>query len=475
MNLSIRARLTLWYCSIVVMVLVTGLAVGSWVQSELGLQRLDDDLARSMATLEGVMRTEFGEGLSLEDSAKEASIEVVVPDRTMVLTRMDGSILEVWGLPLERGAVPPLATIAVKDTLALPAGEHRILAHRVEHAGHAYLAAVMAPLGPLRAEHIEMVRAMALGVAVALLVAAVGGWVIGRQTLRPLTRMADQARSVNARDPKERLSAPPVNDELGRLAASFNELLDRLAAAMNFQRQFMADASHELRTPVSVVRTATQVMLSKNIRSSHEYRESLAIIEEQAIRLSQLVDAMFVLSRAEAHGIPLRPEYLNLDDLLAESVRAVRVLADQRGVHVETGGDEEVGLTGDDALLRRMVGNLLNNAIRHADAGGRVTATLERSAEQAMLRVTNDGPGIEPDDHGRVFDRFVRIGSDGAGLGLPIARWIAEAHRGTLTLERSQPGCTTFVATLPLDSHGDAASPPLKGHLTEAGRQAAVS
>jgi signal transduction histidine kinase len=265
-----------------------------------------------------------------------------------------------------------------------------------------------------------------------------------------------------------------VNDELGRLAASFNELLDRLAAAMNFQRQFMADASHELRTPVSVVRTATQVMLTKNIRSSHEYRESLAIIEEQAIRLSQLVDAMFLLSRAEAHGIPLRPEYLNLDDLLAESVRAVRVLADQRGVHVETGGDEEVGLTGDDALLRRMVGNLLNNAIRHADAGGRVTATLERSAEQAMLRVTNDGPGIEPDDHRRVFDRFVRIGSDGAGLGLPIARWIAEAHRGTLTLERSQPGCTTFVATLPLDSHGDAASPPLKGHITEAGRQAAV-
>jgi two-component system, OmpR family, sensor kinase len=268
--------------------------------------------------------------------------------------------------------------------------------------------------------------------------------------------MAGEARRVNERDPKERLIVPPVNDELGHLAASFNGLLDRLASAMNFQRQFMADASHELRTPVSVVRTATQVTLAKDVRSEEEYRESLEIIGEQANRLTRLVDAMFLLSRAEAHGVPLRREFLNLDEVVAESARAVRVLAEQRGVLVVTGGAEEVGLTGDDSLLRQMVGNLLDNAVRHAQAAGRVSAELSQSAERVTLRITNDGPGIQAADRERIFERFVRMGtSNGAGLGLPIARWIAEAHGGALQLEHSGPGQTTFIVTLPLDPATD--------------------
>ncbi len=135
MRLSIRARLTLWYCSIVVVVLVTGGVVGAIVQLELAMRRLDDDLVRSMATLQGVMRTEFGEGLSLEDSAEEASIEVVVPDRTMVLARADGTILRVWGLPMERRDVPPLGKAAFNDTVALAPGDARVLSRYVEHAG----------------------------------------------------------------------------------------------------------------------------------------------------------------------------------------------------------------------------------------------------------------------------------------------------------------------------------------------------
>ena len=457
MRLSIRARLTLWYCSIVVVVLVTGGVVGAFVQFELAMNRLDDDLVRSMATLQGVMRNEFSEGMSLEDSAAEASIEVVVPDRTLVLKRADGTILRVWGLAMEERDVPSLGKAPFNDTLALTSGDARILSGYVEHAGHAYIAAVIAPLASLQTQHTETIRATALGILVGLVVAAVGGWFIGRQTLKPLTLMAGQARAINERNPTERLTAPPVKDELGDLATSFNELLERLAAALNFQRQFMADASHELRTPVSVVRTATQVTLSQHVRTNEDYRESLAIIGEQANRLSRLVDAMFLLSRAEAHGIPLRPVFLNLDDLLAESARALRVLAEQRGVNVVTGGDEEVGLTGDDALLHRMVGNLLENAIRHAAPAGHVTASLERASDEVVLRITNDGDGIPLDHQGRVFERFVRLGdSEGAGLGLPIARWIAEAHGGMLVLERSEPGSTTFAVTLPLDPPGDA-------------------
>ena len=221
-----------------------------------------------MATLEGVMRTEFGEGLTLEASAAEASVEVVVPGRTLALTRPDGSVLEVWGVPLDEASLPPIMTSVGAATVATQAGEFRVLSRVVDHGGHRYAAAVVASLVPLRAQHAEMVRAMSLGVTIALIAAVVGGWLIGRQTLKPLTHMAEQARRINERDPTGRLVTPPVGDELGQLATSFNELLDRLASALNHQRQFMADASHELRTPVSVVRTATQVALAKDVRSA---------------------------------------------------------------------------------------------------------------------------------------------------------------------------------------------------------------
>ena len=455
MKLSIRARLTLWYCSVVVAVLVTGAVAGSFTQSRLSLQRLDDDLVRAMATLQGVMRTEFGEGLTLEGAAEEASMEVVVPDRTLMVTRPDGTVLHVWGLPLAAGFLPAIGPQPATVTLDTPAGDVRMLSQEVEYSGHRYRAAVLAPLQPLFAQHSEMVGAMSIGVALALIVAAVGGLVIGRQTLRPLTLMAEQARGVDERNPRARLIVPPVDDELGRLAASFNGLLDRLASALNGQRQFMADASHQLRTPVSIVRTATQVTLSRDGRTGDEYREALTIIGEQSGRLSRLVDDMFLLSRAEAHGVPLRREFLHFDEVVADSARAVRVLADQRGVAVTIDGAEEVGLAGDDALLRQMVGNLLDNAIRHARPDGAVRLQLEQSDGHARLRLTNDGPCIATADRERIFDRFVRGGeSNGAGLGLPIARWIAEAHGGTLQLAESRPGCTTFVVTLPIEPAG---------------------
>jgi two-component system, OmpR family, sensor kinase len=467
MTLSIRARLTLWYCSIVVAVLATGAVAGSFAQQRLSLQRLDDDLARTMATLEGVMRNEFGEGLSLEDAASEASIEVVVPDRTLVVSRADGTPLRVWGVVTDGWALPPIGRRTATESFVTSRGDVRVLTHQVEHADHRYLASVIAPLAPLEGQHEEMSRAMLLGVIIALVVAAAGGWAIGWATLRPLTRMAEQARQVNARDPRERLAVPPVNDELGRLAASFNELLDRLSSALNFQRQFMADASHELRTPVSVVRTAAQVTLAQSTRPADEYRESMTIIGEQANRLSRLVDAMFLLSRAEADGVPLRLEFLNLDDVLAECVRALGVLARERGIAVTAEGSEEVGLTADDTLLRQMIGNLLDNAIRHADS--RVTAALTRHQNQVRLRITNDGPGIAEADRERIFDRFVRVGaSDGAGLGLPIARWIAEAHAGTLNLASSAPGSTTFVVMLPLEPVSETAAAAAAATITPA-------
>jgi len=449
MTWSIRTRLTAWYSLVMVAVLVAGAVSVGVVQERLAYARLDGELERLMLTLEGVMRTEFGEGLNLVAAADEASIEVVAPDRTLMLFRADGSVLEVWGQPTAEMWHPEL-THRQLETVVVGTNEMRALSRPVTHGEHQYVAVVMARLDGIDAEHRELLVALGIGVLIALALAGIGGWLVARQSLRPLADLAAQATTITEHDPSGRLHAPH-DDELGRLARAFNAVLDRLAAALHGQRQFMADASHELRTPVSVVRTTAQVILTQESRPEQEYRESMAMVEEQSGRLKRLVDAMFLLSRAEAQGIPLVREPLYIDDLVGECARALRVLADERQVTIRTCGDAEVMFSGDPTLLKQLVGNVLDNAIRHAKPGGDVTARVTRTDSRIAIRIRDNGPGIPLENRERIFQRFVRFDhhSEGAGLGLPIARWIAEAHGGTLVLESTGPTGSCFVVTLP--------------------------
>jgi signal transduction histidine kinase len=451
MTWSLRARLTAWYSAVVVIVLVTGASVVAVVQDRLAHQRLDEELARLMLTLQGVMRTEFGEGLDLQASADEASIEVVAPDRTLILTQPDGHLLAMWGRQTDatwRPPVPADRAFADVDLNGVPA---RAFIESVRDQRYPYVAAVAAPLQDLRAQSGEMQRSLGAGVLAALMIAVAGGWLVGRQTLKPLGDMAAQAAAISEQEPSARLHTPNPGDELGRLAHAFNGVLDRLARVLHAQRQFMADASHELRTPVSVMRTTAQVALSSETRTAEDYRESMTIVAEQSAHLSRLVNAMFLLSRAEARGLPLVLEAIYLDDLVAESVRALRVLAREREITIGAEGATGVSFIGDETLLRQLIRNLLDNAVRHARTGGAVTARLHSTGSAITIRVTDDGEGVPEAQRARIFDRFVRLGSSyaGAGLGLPIARWIAEAHGGTLVLESSGVSGSVFTVTLP--------------------------
>jgi len=449
MTWSIRTRLTAWYTLVVIAVLATSVIAVAVVQSRLGLERLDGELQRLMLTLEGVMRTEFNEGLTLQGAADEASTEVVAPDRTLVLVAPDGALLAMWGQPFPRDWRPDPAR-SIVDTFVVASNRVRLVSRPVAYRDHRYVAAVIVSLAGLESEHAEMLTALTLGLLIALVVAAGGGWLVGRQTLEPLTDLARQATGITERNLTGRLNAPNSGDELGRFALAFNELLDRLATVLRAQRQFMADASHELRTPVSVVRTTAQVTLARGGRTEDDYRESFTIVAEQSARLARLVDAMFLLSRAEAQGLPLVPEPLYIDDLVAECARALRVFADERGISIQTSGATETTFSGDNTLLRQMVGNLLDNAIRHAKANGQVSATVTSSPTEITITIVDDGDGVPPDQRDRIFQRFVRLDSrsTGAGLGLPIARWIAEAHGGRLTLESSAAGAC-FRIVLP--------------------------
>ncbi len=450
MNWSIRARLTAWHSLVMIAVLVTSAVAVAVVERRLVLERLDDEIERLMMTLDGVMRNEFNEGLTLEAAAEEASLEVVAPDRVMVLVRPSGELLAMWGLPFQKDWRPDLQR-STTDTIVVGNRRLRRFSHAVTFRDHRYVAAVMAPLEELESEQAELRMVLAIGAVLGLLVASIGGWVVAHQTLKPLTTMAGQATAITEHDPTGRLSAPNTSDELGQFATSFNELLDRLAAVLRAQRQFMADASHELRTPVSVVRTTAQVTMARATRSEDDYRESFTIVAEQATRLARLVDAMFLLSRAEANGLPLVPEPLYIDDLVAGCLRAARILSEERGIEVEGTGSSEQMFSGDNVLLRHMIGNLLDNAIRHAKPGGRVSAAVSSTSDSITIDIRNDGDVIPIDQRERIFQRFVRLDpqSKGAGLGLPIARWIAEAHGGWLVLERSTSADTTFRVVLP--------------------------
>jgi signal transduction histidine kinase len=220
----------------------------------------------------------------------------------------------------------------------------------------------------------------------------------------------------------------------------------------------MADASHELRTPLSVVRTAAQVTLQKPERSDSEYRDALALIEQQAGRLSRIVEDMFALTRADMNQLPLDIGELYLDEIIADTTRAARILAQRKGVHLKAQDLPESPYRGDDRLLRQMISNLLDNAIKFTPEGGTVEVQLERVGGSYQITVSDTGCGIPDEVQARVFDRFFRAdkaragtnGSGGAGLGLAISRSIAELHSGRLTLDSPGPGGSAFCISLPL-------------------------
>jgi heavy metal sensor kinase len=266
--------------------------------------------------------------------------------------------------------------------------------------------------------------------------------------------MAEQARRITGSNLETRIKIGNAAEELAVLVTSFNELLSRLDQSFETMRRFVADASHELRTPIAVIRGEADVALSQE-RTPAEYRESLGIILDEARRLSRLVDDLLNLARADAGHVQLQTHDFYLNELLGDCCRSVQGLANARGLKLECLPGNDLQFNGDEQLLRRLVINLLDNALRYTPSGGKVTAVLDAGPASVRLRISDTGIGIAPDDATRVFERFYRAGearsrqNGGIGLGLAIVRWIAESHRGTVECA-SHPGQgSTFTVTLP--------------------------
>lgn len=449
---GIRARLAVSYGLAMAAVLtVVALVVGA-VHERLGLARLDTELAHAMQSAAGVVNSEINERHQLAAGAREAMYELQLPgvgvsvldqDSRLLATRHDG----VPALDLERQT----SLVTANAPRTLEPERVRVAASAWQHRSDSYTIVVWTALASLDRDHATVMNTIWIAIPVGALAALAGGWLMVWRALRQLSQMAAQADAIDSRHLDARLPVPVPVDELRRLTVAFNGVLDRLSSSVSIQRRFMTDASHELRTPVSVARTAAQVTLSADHRTEFEYREALSIVDGQTARLTRVVDDMFLLAVADVEGRQLLRRYVYFDEIVADCVRAATILAAHRGITLSLKAPESVQLRGDDELLRRMVMNLLDNAIRYSAEGAPVDVTVSANSATVLMTVDDTGPEIPEAQRDRIFERFVRLETarpaSGGGLGLPIARWIAEQHGGSLRLETNGHG-NRFIATL---------------------------
>jgi heavy metal sensor kinase len=453
MSYSIRLRLTLWYTALLATILVLFSATVITIHGHWSRAQFDAGLVELASTLSKALAEELGESGDIERAAAEMRAALDVPDHAVAVLDSAGHIVAAdWnGLSID---IPDEQLAGSKTrvfTIVRYGRSWRVLIDPHRTSSGTYTVLIAGTLDQLLQQQAGLEHLLMAATPLMVLVSAVVCWLTATSALRPIRVLAAQAEQITETSPTWRLASPPRNDEVGQLANAFNRLLDRLASASEAQRQFMADASHELRTPVSVIQTTTEVMLDRPTRDSSEYRDALTIIGEQSERLQRRVDDMLMLARADAGGWTLRIRPVDLDETVDECVHAFSSLATNSKIALRTFLERDVRIMGDEMLLQQLISNLLNNAVQHTLPGGDVTLTLSRDVErsEAVLTVFDTGPGIPIADRERVFGRFVRLdpsrSNPGAGLGLPIARWIAEQHGGTVTIEEGPDGAGCAV------------------------------
>ncbi len=293
--------------------------------------------------------------------------------------------------------------------------------------------------------------------AAGLFLALAGGYWLATRVLRPIDTLTTQADAMAASPsaPGSRLGIRNPHDELGRLGMTLNRLLDRVELSMSRTKAFIADAAHELKTPVAIVRTEAELSLSRH-RSIEESREALSAIAAESAHLSRLVSDLTLLAEGELLEHPLERRLVDLRELLQEVARSLRSLAESRQVSIEFEAAAGVEYRGDERLLRQIFVNLVENAIKFSGPNTCIGASLFRVGESVELSVLDEAPTLLPADREKVFDRFYRSpvaakkDATGSGLGLAIVAWAVKLHGGRVRVEPRDSIGNRFVVTLPL-------------------------
>jgi len=476
---SVRARLTLWYAGVLTCTLLLLSSAIYWIVKRNVMARTDSGLVELADSFLATLEAELSDATPANDvatAARQSMLEHQYPGHAFAVLSGGRLLLNSEQLPTasrESRRTEPNPKMSPEILQACVAsskseedpfrslpgkrGGTRCYVRNFKAAQTAYQLVILASLHPESELFARLRTTLGWLVPVTIVLASAGGYFLARKNLAPVADMTARADRISESTLHDRLTVQNPGDELGRLAATFNRLLDRLDLAFERQRRFIADASHELRTPLAILQGESEVALSNPSRTPGEYRESLSILQQEARRLARIVEDMFTLSRADAGQYPIMPRALYLDELIAECAHSVRTLAAAKAITLCVESSGELPFSGDESLLTRMLLNLLDNAIKYTPAGGRITIASSSTTSEAQIAVTDNGPGIPEEFHTRIFERFFRAdqarsrtnSAGGAGLGLSIAKWIAEAHRGTLNLTRSDTRGTVFTVTLP--------------------------
>lgn len=462
--MTLRARLTTYY-TIFFAVAMLLLGVGLYLLvRELLLDSVVDELR-------------VGSSLALQAYAIDSQIVTdprgvqVVQLRPPDLRTIEAPALYVQ-IAADDGSVLARSTSLGSDTLPLQeTAREAVLAGRevttIEQIGATRVLSLMVPLrvddntvGVVQvAQSLRQIDralnallgALIIGGLVALLAAARGSLWLAEAALQPIDQVSATAAGIlRAEDLHQRVPDVPAHDELGRLTRTINDLLARMDRVFTAQQRFTADVAHELRTPLTAMRGNLEILRRGAANDPAMLDESLADMEREVQRLTRMANDLLLLAQADA-GVPLRMTTVQLDEVLVEVYRDLRSLADAR---LRLDLRDQLAVHADRDRIKQAVINLVANALQHTPADRGVTLRLQRGDESALISVQDTGPGIPQEQQAVLFDRFFRGDTarprGGAGLGLAIARWVADAHGGAISLD-SQPGRgSTFTIALPL-------------------------
>jgi signal transduction histidine kinase len=274
------------------------------------------------------------------------------------------------------------------------------------------------------------------------LLAGAAGWFVAREGLRPIARMTADAKHMSARDPFPRLAVPPTRDEVAQLGTTLNEMLDRIEEGRRREREFTADASHELRTPLAVLRA--ELELARIAATDDRFVHALDSALEESDRLGQLIEDLLLLARTDGQQATAQA-LIDVADVVDPLLPGFRTLAQKRGITLHKKGDGDAVVRADARALGRSVANLLDNAIRHAAEGGTVTLDITQRPDGTSITVTDDGPGVPPEERDRITQRFTQLDdtsgpTGGAGLGLAIVASVTAAHGGRVAIADAESG-----------------------------------
>lgn len=479
---SLRFKLTLWYVLILGILLIS-FSSFLYLSLSKSLHQDVDNKLRSLAELIALESISPGSKFSfgIMDQTLESSMDlkpigkfIQVLDESGRIGRKSENLRNVQ-LPISlnalKNASKGLFTYETKRVFG--DAPLRILTFPiVEHNQITKIIQVASSLEEVEDALNTLLIILIIAVPLTLMIASLGGQFLASKALKPVDRITQTAREITSQNLNKRIEPPKVKDEISRLIETFNDMISRLDQSFRQVKQFTADASHELKTPLTILKGEVEVALRKE-RSLQDYEQVLKSNLEEINRMSQIVEDLLLLSKAEMGEIKLNHERINLTEILNEVVGQMSLLAQSKNINIGTSNhDEEIHMIGDGLRIRELFLNLIENGIKYTEEGGSLLITLVKESpdgqkkvaipvekdgeEYAKIIFKDTGIGISKEDLPKIFNRFYRVDkarsreAGGSGLGLSICKWIVEAHKGEISVESELGKGSTFIVKLPL-------------------------